>query len=182
MNDKIRGSEKVSGYQYLIDSLSRWGVCKYAGVTGGGVVHFLKYINPFINMESNPSENTLLTIDEYSAGFFPIGHYLATGKIAAAIATTGAASKLLGCGLSDAKLHNIPSVYILPLSAIDAYGKAPLQDTSEFGSNIVHQLRSELPDSVFVLDTPEHLPSQLEKAHYQLKKSKPVVFFWFIVR
>lgn len=163
----------LTGYQFLHQSLSAWGITHYCGVTGGGVIHFLRDIPPLTDIHRDRAG--FLTLNEYSAGFAPLGYFLASGKVSAAVATTGAATRLLSCGLSDAKLHDIPAVYIVPLSGREACGYAPLQDTSEHGSNIAAQLRCELPDSVFVLDTPETLAAALSSAHEQLKKSGPVV-------
>lgn len=164
-----------SGYHLLRHTLHSWGITCYAGVTGGGVVHFLRHLPPV--SDAAPRQPAFFSIAEYPAGFIPLGYYLATGTIAAAVATTGAASKLLCCGLSDAKLHNIPAVYLLPLSAMEAQELAPLQDTSVHGSNIVAQLRAELPDGVFVLDDPQTLSATLSAAWQQLENSKPVVLF-----
>ena len=55
------------------------------------------------------------------------------------------------------------------------YGYSPLQDTSVYGSNIVALLRSELPESVFVLDSPETLAEKLSLAHSLLQLAKPVI-------
>ncbi|MEB5742679.1 thiamine pyrophosphate-dependent enzyme [Klebsiella aerogenes] len=162
-----------TGYQFLHKTLLEWGVTCYAGITGGGVIHFLKYLNP---MEDDATDGpAFFSIAEYSAGFLPLGYYLSGGKIAAAVATTGAASKLLSCGLSDAKLHDIPAVYIIPLTAEESHGQAPLQDTSEYGNNILCQIRSELPESVFVLDAPETLSETLQLAYSQLTRARPIV-------
>lgn len=171
--NKVIGNDKRTGYNMLLTTLAGWGVTRYVGVTGGGVIHFLKHIDPLENLGAEDPD--FFSIGEYSAGFIPLGYFLSSGRIAAAVATTGAASKLLGCGLSDAKLHDIPAVYIVPLSGEEMYGCSPLQDTSEYGSNIVAQLRSELPESVFVLDSPETLAEKLSSAHFLLQQAKPVV-------
>lgn len=162
-----------TGYQFMIDTLSEWGITHYAGVTGGGVIHFLQHLQTYKLIES--SYPNFMTLGEYSAGFVPLGHFLASGRISAAVATTGAATKLLGCGLSDAKFHDIPAVFIVAQSDFSTYGLAPLQDTSVFGSNMIEQLRCELPNGVFVLDNPARLADQLNEAHRQLNGSKPVV-------
>lgn len=163
----------LDSYQTIINTLDNWGIRLYAGVNGGGVIHLLKYLDPLDQgVIETPS---FLTIGEYTAGFIPLGYYLASGKVAASVATTGAATKLICCGLSDAKLHDIPAVYIVPVSNGSTAGFSPLQDTTAYGSNIVMQLRAELPESVFVLDNPITLPEQLSLAKEQLDRSKPVV-------
>lgn len=163
----------LDSYQIIINTLNNWGIRLYAGVNGGGVIHFLKYLDPLD--QGAIQTPSFLTIGEYTAGFIPLGYYLANGKIAASVATTGAATKLICCGLSDAKLHDIPAVYIVPVSNGSTTGFSPLQDTTAYGSNIVMQLRAELPESVFVLDNPITLTEQLLLAKEQLDRSKPVV-------
>jgi acetolactate synthase-1/2/3 large subunit len=160
-------------YQTIIQTLNNWGIRLYAGVNGGGVIHLLKYLDPLD--QGAVEAPSFLTIGEYTAGFIPLGYYLSSGRIAASVATTGAATKLICCGLSDAKLHDIPAVYIVPVSNGSTAGFSPLQDTTAYGSNIVMQLRAELPGSVFVLDNPITLNEQLTLAREQLDRSKPVV-------
>lgn len=176
MTTKIqkKTQNKVDDYQFLIDTLKNWGISIYTGVTGGGVIHLLKHLCPYnIDHTDNPE---FFTLAEYGAGFAPLGYYLASGKMAAAVATTGAATKLITCGLTDAKMHDIPAVYIVPLSEAATIGLAPLQDTSSYGNHIIEQLEAELPDGVFILDDQSTLPEQLTLAKAQLDKSKPVVF------
>jgi acetolactate synthase-1/2/3 large subunit len=163
------------GYDLLLLALREWGVSVCVGVTGGGLVHLLKKISPFRFDVDEKDELSFLTLGEYVAGYVPLGGYLATGRIGAALATTGAATKLLACGISDAKLHDIPSVYIVPVSRRSTYGLAPVQDTSVHGSNIVAQLNSEVPGSVFVLDDMETLHQVLIRAGEQLARGKPIV-------
>ncbi|WP_428232381.1 thiamine pyrophosphate-dependent enzyme [Flavobacterium sp.] len=163
----------MNSNKLIIDTLKSWGVSLYAGVMGGGVIHFLKNIDPYTGNSSNEIE--FLNFGEYNAGFVPLGYYLASGKIAAAIATTGAATKLISCGLSDAKLHDIPAIYIVPVSGISAVGFSPLQDSTHHGSNILLQLEAELPGSVFVLNNQLSLTEKLAQAKNQLDHSKPVV-------
>jgi Thiamine pyrophosphate-requiring enzymes [acetolactate synthase, pyruvate dehydrogenase (cytochrome), glyoxylate carboligase, phosphonopyruvate decarboxylase] len=175
MNTKKRNSNKTIDYhQYLADTLESWGVTLFTGVTGGGVIHFLKHLKPFHGKPTGKPE--FMTFAEYSAGFVPLGYYLASGNIAAGVATTGAASKLLSCGLSDAKMHDIPAIYILPISGKNTVGFSPLQDTSKYGINMLEQLQAELPDSVFFLDYESKLSEQFSLAKAQLDNSKPVVF------
>jgi len=173
MKKNNNDSKFIDGQQFVADVLASWGITQYSGVTGGGVIHFLKHIAPLNKIPS--SDPGFFTFAEYNAGFMPLGYYLASGKIAAAVATTGAATKLLSCGLSDAKYHDIPAVYIVASSGKKTAGFAPLQDTSKYGNNIIEQLNAELPDSVFFLDDHATLAKQLSLAKVQLDNSKPVV-------
>lgn len=170
-------TEPFNGYHALLSMLRDIGVEFCAGVTGGGIIHFLKYLPPFGTPEAEQSGDTpsFYSIQEYVAGFIPLGVYLASGRPGCCIATTGAASKLLACGLSDAKMHDIPSVYLLPVSPKVTEGLCPLQDTSEAGSNVLGQLRAELPDGVFLLDSPARIVDQLQRARDRLSQQQPVV-------
>lgn len=172
-SNHLKPKNNKDSYQFIIDTLTNWGITLYTGVTGGGVIHLLKYLPPF--NEAIPGNPAFMTLGEYPSGFVPLGYYLGSGRIAAVVATTGAATKLISCGLSDAKLHDIPAVYIVPVSGKSTVGFSPLQDTTEYGSNIVMQLRAELPDAVFLLDSPVTLAERLSLAKTQLDSSKPVV-------
>lgn len=163
------------GYERLLDTLQEWGISICSGVTGGGLVHLLKHMDPYVPHRARSGQMEFFTVGEYVAGFVPLGHYLATGEIAAAAATTGAASKLLLCGLSDAKLHNIPAVYLIAATPSSMAFQSPLQDSAESGSNVIGQLMAELPEGTFVLDDIESLDEQLSAAWDQLIQSKPVV-------
>ena len=90
---------------------------------------------------------------EYVAGFAPLGHWYATGRIAGCVTTTGAATKLGGSGMTDAKLHNIPAVYLVALNSTMSIGNAPLQDVSEHGMNVIPQLEAELGEGCVVIDS-----------------------------
>ncbi|MGO1077164.1 thiamine pyrophosphate-dependent enzyme [Inquilinus sp. CA228] len=176
----IHVAETVTGYEALVVALESWGIEICAGVTGGGTIRFLEQLPPLHAEEASadqpePDGMRFLSLGEYASGFVPLGVYLASGRIGACVATTGAATKLLGCGLSDAKLHDIPAVYIIPASPVETEGLSPLQDTSRHGSHMLAQLRAELPDGVFVLDDAATMDRQLRQAHAQLQRCKPVV-------
>lgn len=170
----INKTQNYDFYKYLIDSFQDWGISHYTGMTGGGVIHFLKHIAPY--SETSSDKPQFLTLSEYAAGFLPLGYFLASGRVAGAVATTGAAVNLITSGLIDAKLHNLPAVYVVPISSKKTEMFMPLQDSSVYGANILVQLRAILPDSVFVLDNILTLESQLELARICLKNNKPVVF------
>lgn len=169
-------SQSISVSQHLCEFLTNIGLDIVAGVTGGGIIHLLKNIQALneVNCEK-PSNLKFILLGEYLAGFFPIGHYLATGRPAASIATTGAATKLLSCGLSDAKLHNIPALYVVPTSPPESHGFSPLQDTSEYGLNIAAQLRAELPESVIQINDINNLSESLNQVRSEIKSCRPVV-------
>ena len=170
------GLGKDVGNFALIDTLNQWGVTHYSGVNGGGVIHITKYLEPL----THPSQITdgvprFLTMGEYASGFMPLGYYLASGRVACSITTTGAATKLGSSGITDAKLHNIPSLYILALNSIMSIGNAPLQDVSHYGMNIVPQLQAEVGDGCIVIDDINRLEQDLDKAQRMLHDWRPVV-------
>lgn len=165
------------GNEAFIETLRRWGVTLFAGVNGGGLIHVAKYFEPFTDLsQARDGRSRMFTLGEYVAGFVPLGYYYASGRIAGGIATTGAATKLLGSGITDAKLHNIPAVYIVALNSTLSIGKAPLQDVSEHGMSIVPQLKAEFGEGAFVIDDIDRLEAQLRRAQEILQQSKPVVF------
>src|SRR5207237_1761056 len=124
--------------------------------------------------ESADPAPRMLTMSEYVSGFVPPGYWLASGRIAGCLTTTGAATKLGGSGMTDAKLHNIPAVYLIALNSTLSIGNAPLQDVSEHGMNIVPQLEAELGEGCVVIDNINRLEDGLRRAQHMLKRRKPV--------
>jgi acetolactate synthase-1/2/3 large subunit len=167
--------ETKSGNAVLVETLRRWGVRFFAGVNGGGVVHVAKHLEPFSDLaQSADAAPRMLTMSEYVSGFVPLGYWLASGRIAGCVTTTGAATKLGGSGMTDAKLHNIPAVYLIALNSTLSIGNAPLQDVSEHGMNIVPQLEAELGEGCVVVDNINRLEDGLRRAERVLKRRKPV--------
>jgi acetolactate synthase-1/2/3 large subunit len=167
--------EQSSGNFALIDTLRQWGITFYSGVNGGGLIHVAKHLAPFYSLDQvGDGIPRMQTMSEYVAGFVPLGYYLASGRIAGCLTTTGAATKLGSSGITDAKLHNIPAVYIIALNSTHSIGLSPLQDVSEHGMNVVPQLRAELGDGCIVIDDISRLQDQLEQAQAILAESKPV--------
>jgi len=174
------GLERDSGNFALIDTLRQWGITFYAGVNGGGLIHVAKHMEPFTDLsQAGDGVPRLLTMSEYAAGFVPLGYYLASGKIAGCMTTTGAATKLGSSGLTDAKLHNIPAVYVIALNSTLSIGMAPLQDVSVYGMNIVPQLQAELGDGCIVLDNVNTLNDKLRHAQEVLLESKPIAIAFY---
>src|SRR5207237_1077601 len=172
--------ERSSGNFWLIETLRRWGVTAYAGVNGGGLRHVAKHLEPFSDLsQATDGAPRMLTMGEYVAGFVPLGYYLASGRIAGCITTTGAATKLGGSGMTDAKLHNIPAVYLVALNSTMSIGLGPLQDVSMHGMNIVPQLQAELGDGCVVIDDIETMDEQMERAQSVLLESKPVAICFY---
>ena len=167
--------EEQSGNFALVDTLRTWGITQFAGVNGGGLIHVAKHLEPLTDLaQAGDGVPRLLTMSEYVAGFVPLGYYLASGRIGGCLTTTGAATKLGSSGLTDAKLHNIPAVYVVALNSTLSIGMAPLQDVSAHGMNIVPQLQAELGEGCIVVENSDRLEEQLWKAQQILNESKPV--------
>src|SRR5437879_10530831 len=130
--------ERSSGNFWLIETLRRWGVTAYAGVNGGGLIHVAKHLEPFSDLsQATDGAPRMLTMGEYVAGFVPLGYYLASGRIAGCITTTGAATKLGRSGMTDPKLHNIPAAYLIALSSTMSLAPAPLPYASHPGRTVL---------------------------------------------
>ena len=167
--------DRSSGNYALIDTLRKWGITFFSGVNGGGLIHVTKHLEPFLGLQhSGDSVPRMQTMGEYVAGFVPLGYYLASGRVAGCLTTTGAATKLGSSGITDAKLHNIPAVYVIALNSTLSIGRSPLQDVSEHGMNIIPQLRAELGEACIVIDDIDSLGDRLELAQSILASSKPV--------
>jgi len=69
-------SPNKSGCLHLIDALKAWGIRHCAGVNGGGVVHLLKHPPPYAFTGEAADELTFFSVNEYTAGFIPLGHRL----------------------------------------------------------------------------------------------------------
>ena len=170
-----RALEQSSGNFALIDTLRKWGITFFSGVNGGGLIHVAKHLEPFVGLEqAGDGTPRMQTMGEYVAGFVPLGYYLASGRVAGCLTTTGAATKLGSSGITDAKLHNIPAVYVIALNSTLSIGLSPLQDVSEHGMNVIPQLRAELGDGCIVIEDISRLQAQLEQAQSILAESKPV--------
>jgi acetolactate synthase-1/2/3 large subunit len=167
--------ERSSGNFALIDTLRKWGITFFSGVNGGGLIHVAKHLEPFLGLEQiGDGIPRMQTMGEYVAGFVPLGYYLASGRVAGCLTTTGAATKLGSSGITDAKVHNIPAVYVIALNSTLSIGLSPLQDVSEHGMNVIPQLRAELGEGCIVVEDISKLQAQLEHAQSILAESKPV--------
>ncbi len=171
----------MNGTEALLSLLRSCGIDTFSGVTGGGCFAIFNELEPIHGLRdlSKLSAGTLstsgmFTIAEYVAGYVPLGYYLASGKVGGAILNTGAATRLAWSGISDARLHNIPALYIISLNTTYSHGKAPLQDVSQFGMNIVPQLQAEFGDDVFILDDRKALQSTISQVAAALSQSRPV--------
>src|ERR1700720_1978842 len=157
--------ERSSGNFALIETLRKWGITFYSGVNGGGLIHVTKHLEPFLDIDQvGDGVPRMQTMGEYVAGFVPLGYYLASGRVAGCLTTTGAAPRLGSSGITDAKLHNIPAVYVIALNSTMSIGLSPLQDVSVHGMNVIPQLRAELGDGLIVVDDISRLEAQLEHA------------------
>src|SRR5207249_2926435 len=77
------------------------------------------------------------------------------------------------------KLHNVPAVYVFALNSTLSIGMGPLQDVSEYGANIVPQLRAELGDGCVVIDSTSTFEDRMRQAQRVLAESKPVAICFY---
>ncbi len=160
----------------LISVLSALNVNAYFGVTGGGIIDLVRYLPPWSHAQS---DQFYFNINEYLAGFSPIGYYLATKKPAACLVTTGAAEKLAGCGASDARFMGVPALYLFPLNQKNAERSAPLQDVSVFGMNIIAQYKAEFGEDVVIIDDVTTLCDKILTVQKILVNSRPAIVFFY---
>jgi acetolactate synthase I/II/III large subunit len=166
---------QADGNAILIATLKSWGIHLFAGVNGGGIIHLTKLLPPYSSLEQSvDGESRFFTMFEYVSGFTPLGYFLASGKMSACLVTTGAAIKLASCGMTDAKLHNIPALYLIALNPTFSTDYSPLQDVSIHGMHIVPQLQAELGEGFFLIDSINTLEEKLAKAYEVLSDSRPV--------
>ena len=169
------GLETHVGNYALIETLREWGIVHYAGVNGGGIIHTTKYLEPLTEMSQiTDGVPRMLTMGEYASGFVPIGYYMASGNVGCCFTTTGAATKLGASGITEAKVHDIPSLYLLALNSTTSIGDSPLQDVSEHGMHIVPQLKAEIGEACIVIDNHNRLEEDLTKVQELLHQKKPV--------
>lgn len=139
----------------------------------GGAYELSKHLMPY---EKNQESICFFTITEYLAGFAPIGSFVASGQMACTITVPGAGSKLVSCGMSDARFLRIPALYLMPLNKKSCENQTPLQDVTRYGINWVAQLHQELGADVVYLESVEDLSKCLTQIALILSQSRPVAF------
>jgi len=145
--------EQSSGNFALIDTLRKWGITFFSGVNGGGLIHVAKHLEPLLSLDQiGDGTPRMQTMGEYVAGFVPLGYYLASGKVAGCLTTTGAATKLARAGSPTPSCTTFPPSTSSPSTRpVDRAFAA--QDVSEHGMNVIPQLRAELGDACIVSTT-----------------------------
>jgi len=172
------------GNSYILDFLKKSGVDIFFGVNGGGIIYITKNLNSIYDYEFRAlkkiDKSLFFTIPEYTAGFCPIGYYLSSKRISCTIITTGAATKLAGSGMSDARYMNIPSLYLIAMNSYSYLGKSPLQDVSVYGMNIDKQIQAEFGDDCFVIDSLDKIRDIMKKSvDVIINKHKPAVICFY---
>ena len=169
-----------SGNSKLIEILSNWGINLYAGVNGGGVIHVAKHLEPFESLhQANDGVPRLFDIPEAIGGSIPVGYHVATGKMAAAISTTGGATWYGGIGAANAKAHDIPAAYIFALNSTEVVDRGPLQNMTASGMNSLAMIRGMFGKNCLVIDDFGGLEKILIKGQEVLHKSQPVAFVFY---
>lgn len=173
-------NSKKEGNYLLLDALSKAGINIFTGVTGGGVIHLLKYLHPLNFLpKTNLTAPHYFTIYEYVAGYIPLGSFLATKKIGACLTTTGIANELGLCATSDALLNNLPMLSLLALNSTLSIGLSPIQDNSPYGTNLIQQLKAKFKDRFFIMGNIDKLDEILTKTFELLSANQPVAIAFF---
>ncbi len=176
-----------TGNAALIRTLAGWGITTYAGVNGGGVIHFAKYLEPLERLDQLASKTpSLFTISEGTAGFIPVGYGMGAmkrggswqGKIMASLLTTGGAAYLGASGILGAKMHDIPALYVMALSSSTAGDSCPLQYTGKGGAETVNVFKALLGDGCVVIDDIRTLEERLGQVQRTLGKSTPAAILF----
>ncbi len=160
------------GSKALLYVLEQWGIRHIFGVTGGGILEIVKHIHAY---QEEDTQLNFLTVSEYAAGFAPIGYYLNENKIAAGMAVPGAATRLLSCGLSDAKVLRIPALYIVALNHSELENLTPLQDVGQYGMNILVQLQAEFGQDAVHFQHNHHFEENIKRIALVLSEGRPAV-------
>lgn len=171
-------NKKIDANTQVIRILHQWGINYFSGVNAGGISHITQHLTPY-SLDLNSKVPQFFSINEYVAGFLPIGSYLTSGKIAGCIVTTGAATKLVSSGMSDCKLANIPAVYLIALNPSFTNHLSPLQDVSEDGMNTIGQLKAEFASDCFIIKDIKQLEKQLTRAQKVLAESRPAILLFY---
>lgn len=162
-------------YQWLLKQFKHLGIHHYFGINGGGALNLSKWLPPHT---PHSTAMHFISIHEYTAGFAPIGHYLANKQPAATLVTTGAASKLAAAGASDACFLGVPALFIFALSPANQAKHYPVQDTSAAGTNTKAQLLAEFPKHCIVMDDMSRIDKNLLQMQQQLFHNQPVVLLF----
>lgn len=164
------------GNRALLDALEIWGIHTVYGVIGGGIFELIKDL-PFYSSQKK-RKLQYFTLSEYAAGFAPIGSYLATGEISACLSIPGAAIKLMGPGMSDAKVQRIPALYLVCLNYSSMLEKTPLQDVGPYGMNICEQLIAEFGNDAIYMNELKIFPECIDRIFTILSAKRPAVFMF----
>ncbi|MEK6983883.1 MAG: thiamine pyrophosphate-dependent enzyme [Nanoarchaeota archaeon] len=165
-----------TGNSTLVRTLYNWGIRGFGGTNGGGKIHVAERIAPEIN-HLNPDNGRprMQTIIETMAGFYPNGHYLASGRMGGCSVTTGAAGLYSVPGYVAATMQFIPGVWLAALSAHDTHGKAPLQFTGPGGFNTKKALEDIAMGGFFLIDEIGSLENILTRVRTRLQDSMPAM-------
>ena len=165
-----------TGNSIVVRTLYRWGLTKLGGTNGGGYIHLAELIAP----EKNPHDPDsgrprMQTIIETMAGFYPNGHYLASGKIGACGVTTGAAGLYAIPGYVAAAMQFIPGIWLTALSGKDSHGLGSLQYTGPGGFNTNKALDDIALEGFFHIDDIGDLEHMLLGVRSRLQDSMPAL-------
>lgn len=165
-----------TGNSLLVRTLYGWGNNKLGGTNGGGYIHLAERIAPETNPHDPDSGRPRMqTIIETMAGFYPNGHFLASGRIGACGVTTGAAGLYAVPGYVAAAMQFIPGIWLTALSGKDSHGKGSLQYTGPGGFNTNKALDDIALDGFFLIDDISNLEKVLWGVRSRLQDSMPAL-------
>ncbi|MBI2654173.1 thiamine pyrophosphate-binding protein [Candidatus Woesearchaeota archaeon] len=168
-----------TGNTLLLDNFLGWGANLFFLTNGGGAVHVHEHVRPFTSLADLVTGYPIgYVVNETTAAYAALGYSLASGRIGICSFTTGGAADLVGPAIIDAKMHNIPVIFLGALSASTAGNNAPLQDTTINGFNTVEAMKARLGDGCQVIDKASAIESVLYHARERLADSKPVVVLY----
>lgn len=147
----------MTGAQYLVEVLKRYGVTDAFGIPGGVILEMIYALN---NSESITPH---LSYHEQAAGFAAVGYAQASGKLGVAYATRGPGFTNLVTAIADAYCDSLPVLFI----------------TSHVGKTLNSEIRlttnQEIDTCAMVkgvtkyakrVDTPDNFAKSIEEACY----------------
>jgi len=152
---------------YVAEFLAKQGVKHTFGITGGAIIHM------FDSIDKTKGIKNICTQHEQAAAMAADAYSRITGNIGVAIATSGPGATNLITGVGCSYFDSIPLVIItgqVPLSQLGKNSKARQIGFQE--TNVVETFKPITKHAVLV-EEPEKIKYELEKAFYLAKTGRP---------
>lgn len=158
----------MTGAQYLVEVLKRYGVTDAFGIPGGVILEMIYALN---NSESITPH---LSYHEQAAGFAAVGYAQVSGKLGVAYATRGPGFTNLVTAIADAYCDSIPVLFITSHVGKELNEKVRLTYNQEIDTCSMVQKVTKYAERI---DSVEKFPNILEKACFEaLNDRKGPVF------